>query len=65
MKVLQSPKGNNLDIARILSKRKEKKEQDLCPVRSGALVTDAHYTREWKIEFAVGWSQNYAQVTDL
>ncbi|KAH3832122.1 hypothetical protein DPMN_105399 [Dreissena polymorpha] len=26
---------------------------------------DAHNTREWKIEFAVGWSQNYAQVTDL
>ncbi len=65
MKVLQSPKGKNLDIARILSKRKEKKEQDLCPVRSGALVTDAHNTREWKIEFAVGWSQNYAQVKDL
>ncbi|KAH3810320.1 hypothetical protein DPMN_138710 [Dreissena polymorpha] len=28
-------------------------------------LSDAHNTREWKIEFAVGWSQNYAQVTDL
>ncbi|KAH3838359.1 hypothetical protein DPMN_111767 [Dreissena polymorpha] len=30
-----------------------------------SLQKNAHNTREWKIKFAVGWSQNYAQVTDL